>query len=168
MKKILFAFSIVSFLCFFAVVSVFASYNYSNFPTIAYSFGSSQTYTYYRSTGEAVYDGAYTKGTKFLSIVTKKTSNTLSVKAVPYYYNYCIVTVGNDSYYDYEESGDPTQVNQETVITATINTSGAANLMRYDFDIFQLNGYQYINTRSYDYFVFNNSSGQQVIEIIGD
>ena len=38
--------------------------------------------------------------------------------------------------------------------------------MRYDFRIYQL--YDLINVRDYDYYVYNNSSGQQVIEIEGD
>ena len=101
-----------------------------------------------------------------MGIVTKKTGNALSVKAVPYYYNYCIVTVRSGSEYGYQDSGTPTQVGVETNISTVINTAAAADSMRYDFRIYQL--YDLINVRDYDYYVYNNSSGQQFIEIEGD
>lgn len=169
MKKLVFFLTFVLAICCAMGALVFAKYDHSSFPTASYSFSSTQSYTYYRSlNNEPVYDGTYTKGSKFLGIVTKKTGNALSVKAVPYYYNYCIVTVRSGSEYGYQDSGTPTQVGVETNISTVINTAAAADSMRYDFRIYQLNGYDLINVRDYDYYVYNNSSGQQFIEIEGD
>ena len=149
--------------------TVFSEYNYSSFPENNYSFSYSQNYTYYRSNNEAVYDGSYTKGNSFLGIVTKKTANFLSVKAVPYYYNYSIVTIARGSDFAYQDSGTPTLPNQKVELSVSLNTASAADSMRYDIEIFQLNGTQLINIRNYDYFVYySTSSGHQVIEIEGD
>lgn len=169
MKKLFIFFLLVFVVCGAMAALVLAKYDNSSFPTTYYSFASSQAYTYYRdSNNEPVFDGVYTKGFSMSGIIFLKTSNSLLVKAVPYYYNYCIVTIRSGNYSGYNDSGTPTQVNQETNISASINTSAAADSIRYDFNIFQLSGYDLINVRDYDYFVYNDSLGQQVIEIVGD